>query len=105
MLSLFSLPVFPEKYWKITNLATRSPRLRLPVVRTEFVLENGAKYCLFPRERLLGSNLPVNRGRWNFDTIRYDYYLMIMSPLKRLKPVPLICVWKTRQKLGHALYR
>lgn len=21
------------------------------------------------------ANLPVNRGRWNFDTIRYDYYL------------------------------
>lgn len=45
------------------------------MVRTELRLENGAKYCLFPRERLLAANLPANRGRWNFDTIRYDYYL------------------------------
>ncbi len=57
MLSLFSLPVFPEKYWKDHNLATCSPRLRLPVVRTTLRPGNGAKYCLFPRERLLGSKL------------------------------------------------
>lgn len=34
MLSLFSLPVFQKSTGRITNLATRSPRLRLPVVRT-----------------------------------------------------------------------
>lgn len=34
MLSLFSLPYFQKSTGKITNLATRSPRLRLPVVRT-----------------------------------------------------------------------
>lgn len=57
MLSLFSLPVFPEKYWKDHKLSDRSPRLRLPVSVPRYVLENGAKYCLFPCERLLGSKL------------------------------------------------
>lgn len=35
MLSLFSLPYFQKSTGRITNLAIRSPRLRLPVVRTE----------------------------------------------------------------------
>ncbi len=75
------------------------------MVRTELRPGKGAKYCLFPRERLLGSKLTGNRGRWNFDTIRYDYYLDDNVALKRLKQVLLICVWKTTLKTGHALYR
>ncbi len=96
MLSLFSLPVFPESTGRITNLAIRSPRLRLPVSVPNYVLENGAKYCLFPRESYWAANLPVNRGRWNFDTIRSIITSMIMSPLKRLKQVPLIAYGKRR---------
>ena len=58
MLSLFSLPVFPEKYWKdhkLSRPARHASACQWSV--PHYVLENGAKYCLFPRERLLGSKL------------------------------------------------
>lgn len=38
-------------------------------------MENGPVYCLFPRQNYWAANLPVNRGRFNLDTLRYDYYL------------------------------
>jgi microcin C transport system substrate-binding protein len=38
-------------------------------------LADGTVRDLLAREGLLGATLPVNRGRWNFDSIRYDYYL------------------------------
>lgn len=38
-------------------------------------MENGPVHCLFTRQNYWAANLPVNRGRFNLDTIRYDYYL------------------------------
>ena len=57
MLSLFSLPVFPEKYWKDHKLS--DPLATPPLASGPYRVtsENGAKYCLFPCERLLGSKL------------------------------------------------
>ncbi len=58
MLSLFSLPVFPEKYWKDHKLS--DPLANASACQwsvPNYVLENGAKYRRFPRERLLGSKL------------------------------------------------
>lgn len=34
------------------------------------------QYVIYSRVKdYWAATLPVNRGRWNFDTIRYDYYL------------------------------
>ena len=57
MLSLFSLPVFPEKYWKNHKLSDPRHASACQWSVPRYVLENGAKYCLFPCERLLGSKL------------------------------------------------
>jgi microcin C transport system substrate-binding protein len=74
MLSLFSLPVMPESFWKNHKLSDPFPP-PLAGGLSHYGLAHGAICGLFPRQRLLGANLPVNRGRWNFDTLRYDYYL------------------------------
>jgi microcin C transport system substrate-binding protein len=34
------------------------------------------QYIIYSRVKdYWAADLPVNRGRWNFDTLRYDYYL------------------------------
>lgn len=57
MLSLFSLPVFPEKYWKNHKLS--DPLATPPLASGPYRITSWkwGKYCLFPRERLLGSKL------------------------------------------------
>jgi microcin C transport system substrate-binding protein len=69
------LPVLPKSYWasKTFDETTTTPPLssgpykiaRVDVGRS-IVYERNADYW--------GKDLPVNRGRFNFATIRYDYY-------------------------------
>lgn len=76
MLSLFSLPVFPEKYWKDHKLSdplTTPPLASGPYRVTSWKMGQNIVYSRV--KDYWAANLPVNRGRWNFDTIRYDYYL------------------------------
>lgn len=76
MLSLFSLPVMPEKFWrdhKLSDPLSTPPLASGPYRITDWRL---GQYIVYSREKnYWGANLPVNRGRWNFDTLRYDYYL------------------------------
>ena len=76
MLSLFSLPVMPESFWKNHKLS--DPLSSPPVAGGPY--RNTAwrmgQYVIYSRVKdYWAATLPVNRGRWNFDTIRYDYYL------------------------------
>ena len=76
MLSLFSLPVFPEKYWKDHKLSdplATPPLASGPYRITSWKMGQNIVYSRV--KDYWAANLPVNRGRWNFDTIRYDYYL------------------------------
>jgi len=76
MLSLFSLPVFPEKFWKHHNLAEPLPSPPLssgPWRITSYKVGQSITYSRV--KDYWAANLPVNKGRFNFDTIRYDYYL------------------------------
>lgn len=76
MLSLFSLPVFPEKYWKDHKLSdplATPPLASGPYRVTSWKMGQNIVYSRV--KDYWAANLPVNRGRWNFDTIRYDYYL------------------------------
>lgn len=76
MLGLFSLPVFPEKFWKNHKLSdplSAPPQASGPYKITAWRM---GQYITYSRVRdYWAANLPVNRGRWNFDSIRYDYYL------------------------------
>ncbi|WP_077022296.1 extracellular solute-binding protein [Enterobacter hormaechei] len=76
MLSLFSLPVMPESFWKNHKLSdplSPPPLAGGPYRITDWRM---GQYVIYSRVKdYWAATLPVNRGRWNFDTIRYDYYL------------------------------
>lgn len=76
MLSLFSLPVMPEKFWKDHKLS--DPLSSPPLGSSPYRITSWrmGQYVTYSRVKdYWGATLPVNRGRWNFDSIRYDYYL------------------------------
>lgn len=55
---------------------TRSPRPRWRVAPYRITDWRMGQYVVYSRVKdYWAANLPVNRGRWNFDTLRYDYYL------------------------------
>ncbi|XTZ39708.1 extracellular solute-binding protein [Salmonella enterica] len=76
MLSLLTLPVIPEKFWQAHNFS--EPLGRPPLASGPYRISSWrmGQYITYSRVKdYWGANLPVNRGRWNFDTLRYDYYL------------------------------
>ncbi|MCU7784071.1 extracellular solute-binding protein [Lelliottia amnigena] len=76
MLSLFSLPVMPESFWKDHKLS--DPISTPPLAGGPYRITSWrmGQYLVYSRVKdYWAANLPVNRGRWNFDSIRYDYYL------------------------------
>lgn len=55
MLSLFSLPIMPEKFWKNHKLS--DPLSTPPFSQRaipDYSVENGPVHCLFTRQKLLG---------------------------------------------------
>ncbi|EKS7425573.1 TPA: ABC transporter substrate-binding protein [Enterobacter cancerogenus] len=76
MLSLFSLPVMPESFWKSHKLS--DPLSVPPLAGGPYRITawRMGQYLVYSRVKdYWAADLPVNRGRWNFDTLRYDYYL------------------------------
>lgn len=76
MLSLLSTPVFPEKFWKNHNLGDPlpyPPPSSGPYRITAYKMGQSITYSRV--KDYWAADLPVNKGRYNFDTIRYDYYL------------------------------
>lgn len=76
MLSLLTLPVMPEKFWKDHKLS--DPLSTPPLAGGPYRITHWrmGQYLIYSRVKdYWAANLPVNRGRWNFDTLRYDYYL------------------------------
>lgn len=76
MFSLLTLPIMPEKFWKNHKLSDPLPYpppasgpYRITAYRT-------GQYVTYSRVKdYWGADLPVNKGQYNFDQIRYDYYL------------------------------
>lgn len=69
------LPVLPKHYWESRDFETTTlePPLGSGPYRVRHVEPGRA--IVFERVRdYWGRDLPVNRGRHNFDEIRYDYY-------------------------------
>lgn len=76
MLGLLSLPVIPEKFW--ANRKFNEPLATPPLGSGPYRISDYklGQYVTYSRiSNYWAANLPVNRGRYNFDTIRYDYYL------------------------------
>ena len=76
LLGLLSLPVMPQKFWKDHKLSdplSTPPLASGPYRITDWRM---GQYLVYSRVKdYWAADLPVNRGRWNFDTLRYDYYL------------------------------
>lgn len=70
------LPIMPESYWqhhKLSEPLTTPPLGSGPYRISDYRL---GQYISYTRlNDYWAADLPVNRGRYNFDTIRYDYYL------------------------------
>ncbi|HFK7184737.1 TPA: extracellular solute-binding protein [Serratia odorifera] len=76
MLSLLSLPVMPESFWK--NHPLNQPLGTPPLGSGPYKIGSYrlGQYITYQRVRdYWAADLPVNRGRFNFDSLRYDYYL------------------------------
>ncbi|WP_312410521.1 extracellular solute-binding protein [Pseudescherichia sp.] len=76
LLSLLTLPVMPEKFWKDHKLS--DPLATPPLGSGPYRISKWrmGQYIVYSRVKdYWGANLPVNHGRWNFDSVRYDYYL------------------------------
>lgn len=69
------MPVLPRHYWESRDFArtTNTPPLGSGPYRVASV-EQGRSIVYERVEDYWAEDLPVNRGRYNFDTIRYDYY-------------------------------
>lgn len=69
------LPVLPKHYWEGRDFS--SVTLEPPVVSGPYRIagfEPGRSITFARREDYWGRDLAVNRGTYNFDEIRYDYY-------------------------------
>ena len=69
------LPVFPKHYWESRDFT--KPSLDVPLGSGPYRITKVDPGRSFTRERVKdywGKDLPVNRGRYNFDEIRIDYY-------------------------------
>lgn len=76
MLSLLSSPVYPKSFWKDHKLSDPLPApppgsgpYRISAYKV------GQSVTWSRVKDYWAANLPVNKGRFNFDNIRYDYYL------------------------------
>ena len=75
MVSLGGLTILPKHYWKSRNLA--EPLDEVPLGSGAYTVRDYkmGQYLIYERlNDYWAKDLPVNRGRLNFDFIRYDYY-------------------------------
>ncbi len=76
VLSWITLPVLPEKFWQ--NKKFNEPIGYPPLASGPYRVTSykSGQFIQYSRVKdYWAANLPVNRGRFNFDTLRYDYYL------------------------------
>ncbi|MSO73221.1 MAG: ABC transporter substrate-binding protein [Rhodospirillaceae bacterium] len=69
------LRVFSKKYWEKRDFSATT--LEPPLGGGPYAVENFevGKYVLYRRDpNYWGRNLPINRGQYNFDHIRYEYF-------------------------------
>ena len=101
MLSLLSLPVMPEAFWRQHKLS--DPLSKPPLASGPYRISarRMGQYITYSRVAdYWAADLPVNRGRWNFDTLRYDYYLDDNVAFEAFKAGPSIAGKRPSPKTG-----
>ena len=96
------IPIVPARYWAAKDLT--EPTLSLPLQSGPYrVTEiSRGRYMVYERvPDYWGRDLPVNRGKYNFDTIRYERYLDATVAREALR-AGLFDVW-TETDLRHWL--
>jgi len=85
-LILGQLPVLPKHYWEKRNFdqTTLDPPLGSGPYEIES-FEPGRFVSYRRRADYWGADLPVNRGHYNFDTFRFDYYRDMDVAVEALK--------------------
>jgi microcin C transport system substrate-binding protein len=76
MIDLTKMPVFVKKFWEGRDFS--EPLLTPPLGTGPYRVKEykmGQYLILEHIKDYWAAELPVNKGRYNFDTIRYDYYL------------------------------
>ncbi len=74
-LILGQMPVLPEHYWK--NRDFRTPGMEVPIGSGPYkaINVNAGRSITYERvKNYWAKDLPVNKGRFNFDKLRYEYY-------------------------------
>jgi microcin C transport system substrate-binding protein len=76
-LILGALPVLPKHYWEMAGHNSAETTLDPPVGSGPYKVGqvkagHSIEYVRDPN--YWGAKLPINKGRWNFDRITYDYY-------------------------------
>ena len=74
---LAELPVLPKQYWEKPENDFTAGSLNIPLGSGPYAVkevDNGRSISFSRVEDYWAKNLPVNKGRYNFDLIRYDYY-------------------------------
>lgn len=69
------MPVLPKHYWEKRDFAAGT--LEPPVISNAYqvaAVKPGRQIVLKRNQNYWGRNLPVNRGRYNFDTVVIDFY-------------------------------
>ena len=72
---LGQIPVFPAHYWQDKDFS--DPTLDPPLGSGPYKIADfkAGSYVIYERDPAYwGQDLPVNRGQYNFDQIRYDFY-------------------------------
>ncbi len=85
-LILGQLPVLPEKFWQGKDFSASS--LEVPVGSGPYRIgefKAGQRLTFVRDPGYWGRDLPVNRGRHNFDTLIYDYYRDLTVTLEAFK--------------------
>ena len=80
------LPILPKHYWATKDFAKSS--LEIPLGSGPYTIssvEPGRKLVFKRNKDYWGESLAVNRGLYNFDTIRLDYYKDAVVLLEALK--------------------
>jgi microcin C transport system substrate-binding protein len=74
-MSLAQSPVFPKRFWEgrdFSKQLTSAPLSTGPYRVGDFKM---GQYIIYERVKdYWAADLPVNKGRYNFDTLRFDYY-------------------------------
>ncbi len=69
------VPILPKHYWETRDFT--KPSLEIPIGSGPYLLDSfdpGRSVSYRRNPDYWGADLPVNRGRHNFDRISYDYY-------------------------------